>query len=216
ILLGTLACMALYLLANIAYMYLLTPAEMASHDAIASFAMMKAFGAVGSIVVSLLVVISTLGILNGSILTGVRVPYAMARDGLLPSALGRVHPKTHSPVNALIVQGFFTCLIIVLAKGFDQIASLFVSTTWFFYAICLLGLLTLKRREKLTGVPSGTGEGAYRMPFSPWPAIFFVIVVLFAISCDLFNSGPQVLIGLGFIAALALGHWLVRGRRAHA
>jgi hypothetical protein len=102
----------------------------------------------------------------------------------------------------------------LIAKGFDQIASLFVSTTWFFYAISLLGLLVLQRREKMTGVPTGTGEGAYRMPFSPWPAIFFVIVVLFAISCDLFLGGPQVLIGLGVIAAIALGHWLVRGQRA--
>ena len=174
----------------------------------------KAFGATGSVVLSLLVVVSTLGILNGSILTGVRVPYAMARDGLLPRQLGQVHPKTHSPVNALIVQGVFTCMIVLLASGFDQIASLFVSTTWFFYAICLLGLLVLQHREKQTGVPSGTGEGTYRMPFSPWPAIFFVIVVLFAISCDLFLCGPQVLIGLGVIAAIAAGHWLMRGRLA--
>lgn len=216
ILLGTLACMGLYLLANVAYMYLLTPAEMAAHENIASIAMMKAFGPTGSVVVSLLVVVSTLGILNGSILTGVRVPYAMARDGLLPRQLGQVHPKTHSPVNALIVQGIFTCMIILLASGFDQIASLFVSTTWFFYAICLLGLLVLQRREKRTGVPSGTGEGTYRMPFSPWPAIFFVIVVLFAISCDLFLGGPQVLIGLGVIGAIGVGHRVLRGRGAHA
>jgi amino acid transporter len=216
ILLGTLVCMGLYILANVAYMYLLAPAEMAAHENIASIALTKAFGPMGGVVVSLLVVVSTLGILNGSILTGVRVPYAMARDGLLPRQLGQVHPKTHSPVNALIVQGFFTCMIILIAKGFDQIASLFVSTTWFFYAISLLGLLVLQRREKMTGVPSGTGEGAYRMPFSPWPAIFFVIVVLFAISCDLFLGGPQVLIGLGAIAAIALGHWLFGGRKPNS
>jgi len=212
IVLGTLACMALYLLCNVAYMYLLTPAEMAAHENIASIALDRAFGPTGNVVVSLLVVVSTLGILNGSILTGVRVPYAMAKDGLLPSALGRVS-KSQSPVNALIVQGVFTCLIILLASGFDQIASLFVSTTWFFYAVCFLGLLVIQRREKRTGVTHGTGEGTYRMPFSPWPAVFFIVVVLFAISCDLFLGGPQVLIGLGVIAAIAAGHWLTKGLR---
>ena len=212
IVLGTLVCMGLYLLCNVAYMYLLTPAEMAAHENIASVAMGKAFGPMGGVVVSLLVVVSTLGILNGSILTGVRVPYAMAKDGLLPRALGRVS-KSQSPVNALIVQGVFTCLIVFLASGFDQIASLFVSTTWFFYAVCFLGLLVIQRREKRTGVVGGTGEGTYRMPFTPWPALFFVVVVLFAISCDLFLNGAQVLVGLGVIAALAIGHWLARGRK---
>jgi amino acid transporter len=213
ILLGTLACMGLYLLANVAYMYLLTPAEMAAHENIAGIALERAFGPTGNIVVSLLVVVSTLGILNGSILTGVRVPYAMAHDGLLPSAIGRVHSRTHSPVNALIIQGIFTCVIVLVASGFEQIASLFVSTTWFFYAVTFLGLLILQAREKRTGIPSGTGEGTYRMPFSPWPAVFFIVVVLFAISCDLFLGGPQVLIGLGVIAAIGAGHWLTKGLR---
>jgi len=209
IVLGTLACMALYLLCNVAYMYLLTPTEMAAHENIAGVALARAFGPTGNIVVSLLVVVSTLGILNGSILTGVRVPYAMARDGLLPSALGRVHPRTLSPVNALIVQGIFTCLIILVASGFDQIASLFVSTTWFFYAVCFAGLLVIQRREKRTGVALGSSD-TYRMPFSPWPAVFFIVVVLFAISCDLFLGGPQVLIGLGVIGAIGAGHWAAR------
>jgi len=212
ILIGTLGCTALYLLANVAYIYLLSPAQMPNAENIAGIALQRAFGPVGNVVVSVLVMISTLGILNGSILTGVRVPFAMARDGILHHSLGRVNSRTHSPVNALIAQGIFTCIIILASTGFDQIASLFVSTTWFFYAVCFIGLLVLQRRERKTGIPSGTGEGTYRMPFSPWPALFFAVLTFFVIASDLFLGGPQVLVGLGVIALIGVGHALLRGR----
>jgi APA family basic amino acid/polyamine antiporter len=200
ILIGTLGCMLLYLFANVAYFYLMSPVDMPKAENIAGVALGRAFGPAGNLVVSILVIISTLGILNGSILTGVRVPYAMGRDGTLPALLGRVDRHTHSPVNALVAQGLFTCLVLVFASGFNQIASLFVSTTWFFYAVCFIGLLVLQRRERRTGVPSGTGEGTYRMPLSPWPALFFAVLTFFVIGSDLILGGPQVLMGLGIIA----------------
>jgi amino acid transporter len=156
ILLGTAACVGLYLLVNAAYLYVLAPGSMAGVENVAAVALERAFGAVGGTLLSVLVVTSTLGILNGSILTGVRVPYAMARDGLLFRALGRINPRTISPVNALVAQGALSCLVVLFAAGFDEIASLFVSTTWFFYAVSFAGLLVIQARERRDGRLSGS------------------------------------------------------------
>src|SRR5262249_11489351 len=153
--------------ANAAYIYLISPAEMPLHENIASVALQRAFGSAGAVFLALLVVISTLGILNGSILTGVRVPYAMARDGMLFSFLGRLHPRTLSPVNALVVQGIFTCCVVLFAKGFDEIASLFVSTTWFFYAVSFVGLILLRWRDRKR--PAATASEAATLPTEDRP-----------------------------------------------
>jgi amino acid transporter len=112
-----------------------------------------------------------------------------------------VSRRTQSPVNALVALGVFTCLIIVLVPGFDQIADLFVTTTWFFYAVCFIGLVLLQRREKRTGIPSGTGEGAYRMPFTPWPALLFSAITFFIVGTSIAQGGVYVLWAFAIIAA---------------
>ena len=175
-------------------------------------ALERAFGPRGGQVLSVLVVVSTLGILNGSTLSGVRVPFAMARDGILFPVLGQVHARTGSPVNALVAQGVMAALVVVFASGFEQVASLFVSVTWFFYALSFLGLVVLQRRERRTGVPSGEAGGGFRMPLSPWPAVLFIVVTLFVIGCDLRFGGPQVLVGLGIVALGVPAYWLWRSR----
>src|SRR5262245_12376930 len=161
ILCGTLACMGLYLLANAAYIYVLEPAEMAGATRVAADALARAFGETGGQALAVLVVFSSLGVLNGSILTGVRVPYAMAIGGMLFARLGRLHRRTLSPVNALVAQGFFACLIVAFARTFETIASLFVSTSWLFYAISFAGLLLIQWRER-----GSDASASKRFPFS--------------------------------------------------
>jgi basic amino acid/polyamine antiporter, APA family len=213
ILLGTLGCMLLYLLANVAYLYLLSPAEMRGAENIAALALARAFGGPGARAVSVLVMVSTLGILNGAVLTSVRVPYAMARDGVMLPALGRVHARTHSPVNALVAIGSFTCLSLLLVPGFDRLADIFVTTTWFFYAVCLVGLLVLRRRERRTGVPSGTGEGTYRMPVATGLVGIFTAATLFIVGTSISQGAGQVLISFAVIALGIPVHRLWRARR---
>jgi len=216
---GTLVCTGLYLAANAAYLYLLEPAEIPRYENVAAVAFGRAFGPAGGTALALLVVVSTLGILNGSILTGVRVPYAMGRDGTLFRFLGRVHPRSLSPVNALVAQGAFACLVVLFAKGFDEIASLFVSTTWFFYAVSFIGLLVIQRRERRDlGVqggypasPARRADAAFRMPLSPLPAVLFILVTLFIIGSDLVFSGPRVLTGMAIVLAGVPLHRVVAG-----
>lgn len=219
ILIGTLGCMALYLLANAAYIYLLSPAAMQNVENPAALALGRAFGPAGSRAVSVLVMISTLGILNGAVLTSTRVPYAMARDGILFSALGRVHRRTRSPINAMVAIGLFTCLSLFLVPGFDRLADIFVTTTWFFYAVCLVGLLVLRRRERRTGIPSGTGEGTYRMPLAGLLVTLFTAVTLFIVGISIVQGAWQtllafVVIGLGIPVYRVWSAVRERGQRA--
>jgi APA family basic amino acid/polyamine antiporter len=208
IIFGTGITLALYLLANVAYLLLLSPAEIAQNENIGAVALERAFGQTGNVLLSTLVMISTLGILNGAVLTGVRVPYAMAKDGILFSALGRVHPRTESPVNALLAQGVFSMLVVIFSAGFGAIASLFVAVAWFFYAVTFVGLLVLQWRERKTGVPSGTGEGTYRMPLSPWPAVLFIIATVFIVGSEVVFGGREVLIGLVLVALGVPIYWV--------
>jgi amino acid transporter len=214
IFLGTGVCILLYLLANAAYIYLMPVSEMTGAENIAGVALSRAFGPAGGAVLSALVVVSTLGILNGSMLTGARVPFAMAHDGMLPAPLGRVHARTGSPVNTLLLQGVLTVAVLLFAKGFDEVATLFVSTTWFFYAVSIAGLLVIRRRERRGGAEK---PAAYRMPLSPWPAILFIVVTLFTIGSDLAVGGPRGLAGMAIVAAAVPAYYAWRGaRRAFA
>ena len=205
---GTLVVIAVYLLANTAYILLLSPAEMAANDDVGAIAMQRAFGQTGTVLLSSVVIVSTLGILNGAVLTGVRVPFAMARDGVLFGGLGKISDRTGSPINALVAQGIFAMIVVIFSDSFEQIASLFVSVTWTFYAIAFAGLLVLQWRERKTGVKSAFGDGKFRMPLSPWPAVLFIVVTLFIIGSDLVYGGPQVLVGLGLVALGIPVYWL--------
>jgi APA family basic amino acid/polyamine antiporter len=203
ILCGTLAAAALYLLANAAYLYMLAPAEMAGATRVAADALGRAFGGAGGKALALLVVVSSLGVLNGSILTGVRVPYAMAIRGMLFAPLGRLHSRTFSPVNALVAQGFFACLIVVLLDKFENIASLFVDTTWLFYAVSFAGLLWIQWRERRARRGGGAGnEGvSHGFPFSTPAAAIFIVVTLAIIGSDLVKGDWHVRCGMVVVAA---------------
>src|SRR5262249_29740875 len=197
-------CIGLYLLANAAYLYVLSPSEMAGATRVAADALGRAFGSAGARALAALVVISSLGVLNGSILTGVRVPDAIAVGGMLFAPLGRLHRRTLSPVNALAAQGLFACLILVFAKTFENIASLFVETTWFFYAVSFAGLLRIQWRES-RGRGDGTRAGdrtGVRFPFSTPAAVIFILVTLTLIGSGLVHGGWRRRAGMVCVAAV--------------
>jgi APA family basic amino acid/polyamine antiporter len=193
---------------------MLAPSELAGATRVAADALGRAFGPAGGRALAALVVVSSLGVLNGSILTGVRVPYAMAIRGMLFAPLGRLHSRTHSPVNALLAQGFFACLIVVLLDKFENIASLFVDTTWLFYAVSFCGLLWIQWRERDGGGPENAGTGprsaavssvaagtSIRFPYSTPAAALFIVVTLAIIGSDLVTGDWHVRCGMLVVAA---------------
>src|SRR5256712_10560368 len=104
IVLSTLIGIALYCLVTASFTYVLSPAKMAASSLVASDAAQVTLGRAGAGLVAVAIMIATLGSNNGIVLTAARVPYAMARDGVLPRWLAGVHPRVLTPVPSLVVQ----------------------------------------------------------------------------------------------------------------
>jgi len=103
--LGTVLVVLAYLSANLAYLRVLTLPALAQHQRVAATAMEILAGPRGRLFVSALILCSIFGALNGTILTGPRAYFAMARDGVFFSSVGRVHPRFHTPAVAVLLQG---------------------------------------------------------------------------------------------------------------
>ncbi len=173
---GTLIVMAVYVLINIAFLYVLPIDEMSKSPLVAATAAEKIFGVNGASIISIAVIVSTFGALNGSILATARVQFAMARDKMFFSPLGRIHPKFGTPHISLIIQGIWSC-VLVLSGSFDTITDYVIFAAWLFYMLGAFGVFVL--RKKMPDV---------NRPYKVWgypivPAIFVVFSFLF-----LFNS----------------------------
>jgi amino acid transporter len=108
IVLSTVIAIGLYCLVTASFAYVLSPAKMAASSLVASDAAQVTLGHAGAGLVAVAIMIATLGSNNGIVLTAARVPYAMARDGLLPRWLGDVHPRFLTPVPSLVAQGIIS------------------------------------------------------------------------------------------------------------
>ncbi|HYH80813.1 MAG TPA: amino acid permease, partial [Longimicrobium sp.] len=116
---GAVVIVATYLAINTAYLYALPLADLAASKAVAVDAMTRVTGAGGAALVAALVMLSTFGGLNAGLMTGPRVYYAMARDGLFLPAAARVHPRTRTPVAAITAQAVWS-VFLVLTGSFAQ------------------------------------------------------------------------------------------------
>ena len=113
LILGTLAIMAIYLLANLTYFYVLSGPEVGASQRVAADAMRRVLGPPGGAVVSVAAMISIFAALNGSILSGSRIPYAMSRDRLFFSPFARVHPKFRTPSASILLLGLWSSVVLV-------------------------------------------------------------------------------------------------------
>jgi APA family basic amino acid/polyamine antiporter len=196
---GVLAVLLLYAAANIAYFTALPFEEIANANStrypdalpVAIKAALQSFGGAAVAVLSLGFVFSALGAMNGSILTGARVPYAMAQDGLLWSWLGKANPRTHSPVASTVVQGLWAC-VLAASGTFDQLTNCIVFASWIFYALTTSSLFYFRRT-----LPAP----AYRTPAFPWPPIIFIACAILLIANTLWTMPKESLAGLALIAA---------------
>jgi APA family basic amino acid/polyamine antiporter len=147
---GTILIMGLYLLANVAYFYALSPTEIASISTKSSVATEVAKQFLGPLAISFIaaaLLSSTFGTLHTSILTGARVPYAMARDGLFLRSLSRVSPRTHVPTGALIVQAVWACILVVaFSSSFDTLTDYAIFGLWIFYGLVTAAVFILRRK----------------------------------------------------------------------
>jgi amino acid transporter len=207
---GMAIIVALYLAANLAYHYAIPVAEMPRHPRVAEAAVAGVLGSRGATVLSAVILISILGALNGSILSGARIPYAAAADGVFPAALARVHPLYRSPSTALFAQGALAAVLIVVftALGigqFDYITDMVIFAEWAFYGLCAAAVILLRRRRPDHPRP-------YRAWGYPWAQILFVAASAYLFINSLIEAPRQSFLGLGLIL-LGVPAYLLLSRR---
>ncbi|HEY7726837.1 MAG TPA: amino acid permease [Candidatus Eisenbacteria bacterium] len=206
---GTLLVVAVYVLTNLAYFAVLSPAEVASFPAVGSEAMRRVLGEWGSRALAVLVAVSTFGCISSSILTGPRVTLAMAADGLFWRRAAHVNERRGTPDVALWLQGVLSVIWLACARGFEDVSGWFVTTSWVFYGLTIAALWVQRRRETRGELPAPE----YRTPLHPLPGILFILVTAALIASDLSASGWRATAGL-IVAAVGFPvySWMT-GRR---
>ena len=167
---GTIAIIAIYLAANVAYLYVQPLPAIARSPLVAADTMNAIIGPLGASLVAVVVAVSTFGTLMAIMLAAPRVFFAMSADGLLFRAVGRVHPVYNTPHVAI---GLAAALGVafVLTRTFEQLTDTFVLSIWPFYGLGVLGLFRLRRRKPNLLRP-------YKVPGYPAvPAVFIAAVV---------------------------------------
>ncbi|MBW3629339.1 MAG: amino acid permease [Gemmatimonadetes bacterium] len=143
---GTAAIIAIYLFVNAAYLYVLPVAEMAGRPLVAADAARKIFGEPGAAVVAAMVMTSAFGALNGAMMTGPRVFFAMAEDGLFFRQIAAVHPVYRTPWAAIVLAALLG-IGYVSIRTFEQLADAFILGIWPFYAMAVGAVFLLRRKR---------------------------------------------------------------------
>lgn len=182
---------ALYMLVNAAVQFVLPASAIAASPRPASDAIGLVLGAAGAAVVSAAMALSMLVTLNGTTMSGARVPYAAARDRYFFSALAEVHPKFHTPSVSIVVQALLAITLLLLGGNFRQFFSLAIFAEWLFYMITASTVFVFRRRD-----PNGV------RPYSVWgypvvPTLFLLasaVLLYYTFTDNLRNSAWGVLV----------------------
>jgi APA family basic amino acid/polyamine antiporter len=195
--LGSLACIAIYLLANLAYLRVLSIPEIAASDHVGATAAERALGTGGGKLVSAIILVSILGTLNGCFLTTPRIYFAQAADGLFFRKFAEAHPRFQTPSFAIVAQAIWAALLVVTGS-YESLVDYALFAFWVFYALMVAAVLVLRRSRPETPRP-------YRMWGYPvTPLLFLAITAWFLGNMLITRPGPSfaslALIATGFPA----------------
>jgi APA family basic amino acid/polyamine antiporter len=195
--LGTLVVIGTYLLINAAYFYVLSPAEVGGSHRVAADMMSRIFGSAAAGFVTVAVLISIFAALNGSILSGSRVPYAMARDGFFFRTAAFVHPVYKTPGHSMILLCLWSC-VVVLSGWYDDLYNFVIFGSWILYLMTAFSVIVLRKRRPDLVRP-------YRVFGYPYVPVLFVCVAA-ALLISTVQTRPResamglILMGLGIPA----------------
>jgi basic amino acid/polyamine antiporter, APA family len=176
IVIGMLVIVTLYVGANLAYLYMMPVSIMAQQkEAIARTVMTEIAGSAGGVVIMLAIMTSVFGALNGNLLAKPRVAYAMARDGLTFSFLGRTHQRWSTPWAALEIQGAVAIILVLVLRDFDTLTTYFVVIEWAALIFAVGAVFVLRRKMAEAPRP-------FLTPVYPLVPLFFVIGTIVGVS----------------------------------
>jgi APA family basic amino acid/polyamine antiporter len=187
---GTGAVIGTYVLTNVAYLYVLSAPEVAGSQRVAADMMRRVAGTSGAAIVSVAALVSILAALNGAILSGSRVPFAMARDGYFFPWVGRIS-RFETPAASLILQGGWAVLLLGSGR-FEDLISMVIFTEWILYGMTTAGVLVLRRTRPEMARP-------YRVWGYPMVPMAFVLVAVALLYATLRASPRESGLGLGLI-----------------
>ncbi|MEW6456823.1 MAG: amino acid permease [Acidobacteriota bacterium] len=192
LLLGTLFVIAVYLIANMAYLYILPVDRIIHSEKVASVVMEEIIGPGAGILISVAILISIYGATNGLILTGPRVYYAMAKDRLFFKKAEFIHPKFRTPVYSIILQGIWASFLILIVGGFTELFTYTLFIGWIFYGMGALAVIAL--RKKMPDL-----QRPYRTFGYPVVPLLFISGALFLVINTLIREPRNSLLGIFFV-----------------
>jgi len=195
IILGTLALIGIYMLTNLAYLYVLPIGAIRQSPLVAADTMLALFGRAGVVLVSVFVMISSFSSLNGSMLASPRVFFAMAEDRLLFQPIAAVHPRYRTPYVAILVAAALG-VALVMSRSFERLTDTFVLAIWPFYALGVAAIYRLRRERPDLPRP-------YRaLGYPVVPAVFIASVIAFVVNALISDTANSVITFAVILAGL--------------
>jgi len=171
---GMVSVTTLYILINVAFLSALGYPGLAASKAVATDVVSGAFPQFGGVLISLLICVSALGAVNGTIFTGARISYAMGNDYRIFRALGAWHPRLRTPAAALTLQGIIATVLLIVLGSYVNAVLYTAAVVYSFYLASTLAVIVLRRKEPEV-------ERPYRVPFYPLLPVIFAGICGFLI-----------------------------------
>lgn len=202
LMIGTGMVTLVYILINASYVYVMSIPGIAASSSVAVDMAERTMGQYGGLFVNLLVLASTAGSVNGMVIAGSRVSFAMAHEGLFFNVVGRVHPQLKTPANAVIVLGVVSATYCLLGT-FDQLIRYFVFISMIWYVMSILAVFRLRITQPAADRP-------FRVPLYPiTPAIF--LLAASGLLYQLYHENTRdSIIGLVILAVSLPTYWVWR------
>jgi APA family basic amino acid/polyamine antiporter len=177
---GVLACIIVYVLVNQAYLYVLPIEKVAVSPLVASDAIAAAWGNTSGAIIAAMIVICTLGAVNGNLMAPARITYAMGKDKVFFPWAGKEHKRFATPGNAIWLHGIWASFFIITGS-FDMLADMFVFITWIAYGAGAVGIFLLRKRMPDQQRP-------YKIWGHPFVTILFILFSAFYLITTVYND----------------------------
>lgn len=194
---GVLACITVYVLVNQAYLYVLPVEKMATSSLVAADAIGVSWGTTGAAIIAAMIVVCTLGAVNGNIMACCRITWQMGQDKVFAPWAGKVHPRFATPGNALWLHGIWTS-VFIFTGSFDMLADMYVFVTWVAYLFGAIGVMRLRKK-----MPNA--ERPYKTWGYPWVPLLFIAFSAFYLVVTLYTDVHNYLSGKAPVINSLLG-----------